>query len=313
MKKTFAVVFPGQGSQAVGMLSDLAKAYSEVAETFEQGGDALGRDLWSMSQEGPKDALDDTRSTQPALLCAGVAALRCLQRAGLPEASVMAGHSLGEYSALVAAGALEFDDAIRVVAKRGEFMQAAVPAGIGAMAAILGLDDDAVRRACNEAEDDQVVAPVNFNAPGQVVIAGHVEAVGRAADLAKRAGAKRALMLDVSVPSHCVLMAPAAERLAEVLAHTDLRPPHVPVLHNVTVTEAHDIEAIKGLLIDQLSQPVRWVETIRAIKGRGVDLVIEAGPGKVLTGLGKRIDNTLPTLPVFDPVSLERAMEAINA
>lgn len=313
MKKSLAIVFPGQGSQTVGMLSDLAQAFPEVVETFEQGSDALGLDLWSMTQEGPKAVLDDTRNTQPALLCAGVAVLRCLQRSGLPEAVVMAGHSLGEYSALVAAGSLELDDAIRVVAKRGEFMQEAVPAGVGAMAAIIGLNDDAVRQACIDGAGDQVVAAVNFNAPGQVVIAGHAEAVSRAADLARQAGAKRALMLDVSVPSHCVLMAPAAERLADVLSHADLRSPHIPVLHNVTVTEAESVEAIRGLLIDQLSQPVRWVETMQAIRGRGVELVIESGPGRVLTGLSKRIDKTLDAVPVFDPSSLEKAMEAVRA
>ena len=313
MNKSVAVVFPGQGSQAVGMLSELATAFPAVAETFEQGSDALGLDLWSMSQEGPKERLDDTRNTQPTLLCAGVATLRCLQRSGLPDPVVMAGHSLGEYSALVAAGALELDDAIRVVARRGEFMQEAVPAGVGAMAAILGLDDDAVRQACVDAAGDEVVAAVNFNAPGQVVIAGHVGAVNRAVDLAKQAGAKRALMLDVSVPSHCVLMTPAAERLAEVLSCTDLRPPRIPVLHNVTVTQADSVDAMRGLLVDQLSQPVRWVETVQAIKGRGVELIIESGPGKVLTGLSKRIDKSLKTLPVFDPSSLDAAMEAVNA
>lgn len=313
VKKKIAIVFPGQGSQAVGMLSELAETYPQVIETFEQASDTLGWDLWSLSQEGPKERLDDTRHTQPALLCAGIAALRCLQQAGLTNVSVMAGHSLGEYSALVAAKALDLEDAVRLVAKRGEFMQAAVPAGVGAMAAILGLDDKGVRQACVDAAGDQVVAAANFNSPGQVVIAGHAEAVKRAAELAKQGGAKRALMLDVSVPSHCVLMEPAAERLAEVLSHTDLRLPEIAVLHNVTVAEAGSVEAIRKLLVDQLSQSVRWVETMQAIKGRHVDAVLEAGPGKVLAGLSKRIDKTLHTLPVFDPASLETAMEAINA
>jgi [acyl-carrier-protein] S-malonyltransferase len=208
---------------------------------------------------------------------------------------------------------LALDDAVRLVAKRGEFMQAAVPPGIGAMAAILGLDDAAVRQACVDGAGGQVVEAVNFNAPGQVVIAGHAEAVGRTVERCKAAGAKRAVVLDVSVPSHCALMKPAADRLVEVIADTAMHAPGIPVLHNVTVAEATDTNDIRQLLLDQLSKPVRWVETIQAIRERGADLVVEAGPGKVLSGLAKRIDRELMTLPVFDPASLEKAMEALDA
>jgi [acyl-carrier-protein] S-malonyltransferase len=213
----------------------------------------------------------------------------------------------------VAAGALALADAARLVAKRGEFMQDAVPSGVGAMAAILGLDDDAVRLACAQAADGQVVEAVNFNAPGQVVIAGHAEAVERASGLCKEAGAKRAVLLDVSVPSHCALMQPAADRLAEVIAGIAIRQSDMPVLHNVTVSEAESPDDIRRLLLDQLSKPVRWVETVQAMRQRGVEMVVEAGPGKVLSGLGKRIDRELVTLPVFDPASLEKVMESLNA
>jgi [acyl-carrier-protein] S-malonyltransferase len=313
MTKKLAVVFPGQGSQSVGMLADLAAAHPVVREVFSEGSDAIGVDLWQMSQQGPKDRLNDTRNTQPALLCAGIAVWQVLRRSSFPDPVVCAGHSLGEYSALVASGVLALDDAVRLVAKRGEFMQAAVPPGVGAMAAILGLDDAAVRQACSDGAGSQVVEAVNFNAPGQVVIAGHAEAVGRAVELCKAAGAKRAVVLDVSVPSHCALMKPAADRLAEVIAQTEMRAPGIPVLHNVTVAEATDTNDIRQLLLDQLSKPVRWVESMQAIRDRGADLVVEAGPGKVLSGLAKRIDRELMTLPVFDPASLEKAMEALDA
>jgi len=308
-----AVTFPGQGSQAVGMLAELAASHPVVRETFEEGSDALGRDLWQLSQQGPKETLNETENTQPALLCAGVAVQRVLQQQSAPQAAVMAGHSLGEYSALVAAGVLPLGDATRLVARRGQFMQQAVPAGTGAMAAILGLDDDQVRAVCEQAAQGQVAAAVNFNSPGQVVVAGHVEAVQRAAELAKEAGARRALMLDVSVPSHCELMRPAAEQLGEAMEALTFSTARVPVLHNVNVAEATEVADIKRLLAEQLYNPVRWVETIEAIAGRDVGIVIEAGPGKVLTGLIRRIDKSLQGLPVFDPASLDKAMEAINA
>ncbi|MGB5453318.1 MAG: ACP S-malonyltransferase [Sedimenticolaceae bacterium] len=313
MSKKVAITFPGQGSQSVGMLAELAAVHPIVRETFEEGADALGVDLWALSQDGPKERLNETQNTQPALLCAGMGVMRVLEQQMAAPPLVMAGHSLGEYTALVAAGVLGLGDATRLVAMRGRFMQDAVPAGTGAMAAILGLDDDQVRAVCAEGAQGQVAAAVNFNSPGQVVVAGNAEAIARVTGLAKAAGAKRALLLDVSVPSHCALMKPAAERLAEAMQSINFNAPVVPVLHNVNVAEATDPVEIQKLLVEQLFCPVRWVETVQAIAGRGAEIVLEAGPGKVLAGLIKRIDKTLPALPVFDPASLENAMESINA
>jgi [acyl-carrier-protein] S-malonyltransferase len=295
------------------MLADLAAAHPLVRETFAEGSDALGIDLWSLSQEGPKEQLNETQNTQPALLCAGMSVMRVLEQQMPQQPVVMAGHSLGEYTALVAAGVLSLADATRLVAMRGRFMQEAVPAGVGAMAAILGLDDQQVKAVCAEGAQGQVAEAVNFNSPGQVVVAGDAEAIARVADLAKAAGARRALILDVSVPSHCALMKPAAERLAEAMQSLTFNTPRVPVLHNVNVEEARDPAAIQQLLVEQLFCPVRWVETIQAIAGRGAEVVLEAGPGKVLVGLIKRIDKSLAALPVFDPASLDTAMESINA
>ena len=313
MSKKIAITFPGQGSQSVGMLADLAAAHPLVRETFAEGSDALGIDLWSLSQEGPKEQLNETQNTQPALLCAGMSVMRVLEQQMPQQPVVMAGHSLGEYTALVAAGVLSLADATRLVAMRGRFMQEAVPAGVGAMAAILGLDDQQVKAVCAEGAQGQVAEAVNFNSPGQVVVAGDAEAIARVADLAKAAGARRALILDVSVPSHCALMKPAAERLAEAMQSLTFNTPRVPVLHNVNVEEARDPAAIQRLLVEQLFCPVRWVETVQAIAGRGAEVVLEAGPGKVLVGLIKRIDKSLAALPVFDPASLDTAMESINA
>jgi len=313
MSKKVAITFPGQGSQSVGMLADLAAAHPLVRETFAEGSDALGIDLWSLSQEGPKEQLNETQNTQPALLCAGMSVMRVLEQQMPQQPVVMAGHSLGEYTALVAAGVLSLADATRLVAMRGRFMQEAVPAGVGAMAAILGLDDQQVKAVCAEGAQGQVAEAVNFNSPGQVVVAGDAEAIARVADLAKAAGARRALILDVSVPSHCALMKPAAERLAEAMQSLTFNAPRVPVLHNVNVEEARDPAAIQQLLVEQLFCPVRWVETVQAIAGRGAEVVLEAGPGKVLVGLIKRIDKSLAALPVFDPASLDTAMESINA
>jgi [acyl-carrier-protein] S-malonyltransferase len=295
------------------MLADLAAAHPLVRETFAEGSDALGIDLWSLSQEGPKEQLNETQNTQPALLCAGMSVMRVLEQQIPQQPVVMAGHSLGEYTALVAAGVLSLADATRLVAMRGRFMQEAVPAGSGAMAAILGLDDQQVKAVCAEGAQGQVAEAVNFNSPGQVVVAGDAEAIARVADLAKAAGARRALILDVSVPSHCALMKPAAERLAEAMQSLTFNTPRVPVLHNVNVEEARDPAAIQQLLVEQLFCPVRWVETVQAIAGRGAEVVLEAGPGKVLVGLIKRIDKSLVALPVFDPASLDIAMESINA
>jgi [acyl-carrier-protein] S-malonyltransferase len=313
MSKKIAITFPGQGSQSVGMLADLAAVYPLVRETFAEGSDALGVDLWTLSQDGPKEQLNETQNTQPALLCAGMAVMRVLEQQLPEQPVVMAGHSLGEYTALVAAGVLGLADATRLVAMRGRFMQEAVPAGTGAMAAILGLGDEQVREVCAEGAQGQVAEAVNFNSPGQVVVAGNAEAIARVADLAKAAGARRAMMLDVSVPSHCALMKPAAERLAQAMQNLTFNAPKVPVLHNVNVSEATDPAAIRQLLVEQLFCPVRWVETVQAIGGRGAEIVLEAGPGKVLAGLIKRIDKSLAALPVFDPATLDAAMESINA
>lgn len=310
MKSAF--VFPGQGSQSVGMLADLASEFSLVGETFQQASDALGYDLWKLTQEGPEEQLNQTDRTQPAMLTAGVAVWRVWQSVSDLKPAYFAGHSLGEYTALVAAEAVDFGDAVKLVEKRGQFMQQAVPAGEGAMAAILGLDDELVRALCAEASAQGVVEAVNFNSPGQVVIAGSSPAVKQAIALATEKGAKRALQLPVSVPSHCALMKPAAEQLAAELDKIDLRMPSTPVIHNASVTAAKDISELKALLAQQLHSPVRWVETIQWLANQGVDTVVESGPGKVLAGLNKRIDKTLNALPVFDPVTLEKLQQAVG-
>ena len=309
MTHQLAVFFPGQGSQSVGMLDGLAESHPEVRHTFEEASDALGRDLWRLVCIGPRDDLDLTQNTQPAMLAAGVAVWRVWQRMGGGAATLMAGHSLGEYAALVAAGAIPFADGVRLAADRATFMQEAVPPGQGAMAAVLGLKDAQVVALCAESAQGEVLSAVNFNSPGQVVIAGTAGAVARAVAAAKSAGAKRALPLPVSVPSHCDLMRPAAGRLAERLAEVTLALPSVPVLHNVTVTAAQDLDELRDLLVRQLYSPVRWVETVQAAARAGVSLAIECGPGKVLAGLCKRIDDTMNTLPVFDPKTLEAALE----
>jgi [acyl-carrier-protein] S-malonyltransferase len=309
---SFSVVFPGQGSQSVGMLSALAEAFPAVQETFVEASQALEYDLWQLVQSGPADALNQTAKTQPAMLAAGVAVWRIWQAEGGAAPKLMAGHSLGEYTALVCAGALDFADALTLVADRGRFMQEAVPAGSGGMAAILGLEDDQVRTLCEQAAQGDVVEAVNFNSPGQVVIAGHKTAVDRACELAKGAGAKRALPLPVSVPSHCALMRPAAERLSERLAGVAISAPGIPVLHNVNVEAAGDADAIRQLLTAQLYSPVRWVETVRRMAADGIETLYEAGPGKVLAGLTKRIDKSLKGVGVFDPDSLQRAMERVT-
>jgi [acyl-carrier-protein] S-malonyltransferase len=308
-----AFVFPGQGSQAVGMLAELAAAYPAVSDTFAEASAALGFDLWRLVQDGPAEELNLTHNTQPAMLAAGIAVWRVWEREGGPSPAFLAGHSLGEYTALVAGGAIEFADAVRLVAERGRLMQAAVPEGTGAMAAILGLDDDQVRAACVQAAAGEVVEAVNFNSPGQVVIAGHSGAVARAVEAAKAAGAKRAVALPVSVPSHCALMRPAAEQLALRLAAATVRVPATPVLHNVDVSVAQTADAVRDRLARQLHSPVRWVETVQRLVAEGVTLVVEAGPGKVLAGLNKRIDKNLESVAVFDPAGLAAALEAAHA
>jgi len=304
------LVFPGQGSQAVGMLQGLAEAYPEVRATFAEASEALGLDLWDLVARGPAEALDLTENTQPAMLTAGVAVWRVWEACGGPRPIAMAGHSLGEYTALVCAGAMGFAAAVATVAERGRLMQGAVPAGQGAMAAVLGLDDDQVAALCVAQAQGEVLEPVNFNAPGQVVIAGSAAAVGRAVAAAKPAGAKRALVLPVSVPSHCALMRPAADLMAQRLAEVAISAPRIPVIHNVTVATATDPDEIRALLVRQLYSPVRWVETVRRLAAGGAALALEAGPGKVLAGLGKRIVPDLTTLPVYDAATLETALEA---
>lgn len=306
------IVFPGQGSQSVGMLAELAAAYPSVQATFAEASEALGYDLWALVQNGPAEELNQTDRTQPAMLAAGVAIWRVWSELGGPQATVLAGHSLGEYTALTCAGALAFAEAVNLVAERGRFMQEAVPAGQGAMAAVLGLDDETVRAACERAAQGEVVEAVNLNAPGQVVIAGGKAAVERAIEELKASGARRAMALPVSVPSHCALMKPAADRLAARLAEIALTVPAVPVLQNVDVQAAADTVAIKEKLVRQLYSPVRWVETIQAMAEQGVQHIIECGPGRVLTGLARRIDKDVNALAVYDPATLEAALKEVT-
>jgi [acyl-carrier-protein] S-malonyltransferase len=302
-----AFVFPGQGSQSVGMMAGWG-SHAEVRTTFQEASDALALDVWAMVADGPAEWLNQTVNTQPAMLAADVAVWRVWQAAGGAAPALLAGHSLGEYAALVAANALGFSDAIKLVRFRAEAMQAAVPEGVGAMAAILGLDDDSVRAVCAEAASGDVVEAVNLNSPGQVVIAGNRAAVERAMVLAKARGAKRALPLPVSVPSHSTLMVPAAEKLLAHLQTIAIAPPTIPVLHNTDVHPHQDADAIRAALAKQLHTPVRWVETVRAIKAAGVGRLIECGPGKVLAGLTKRIDDSLPARALVDEASLAAAL-----
>ncbi|HEX4301026.1 MAG TPA: ACP S-malonyltransferase [Gammaproteobacteria bacterium] len=310
---SFAAVFPGQGSQSIGMLSELGPAHPEVQQTFAEASSVLGYDLWTLCQQGPEDRLNSTQQTQPALLAAGTAVWRAWKAASGADPAAMAGHSLGEYTALVCAGALDFKAAIKLVEFRGLAMQEAVPAGQGAMAAIIGLDDDAVRAACAEAAQGEVVEAVNFNAPGQVVIAGSKAAVERAGEACKARGAKRALLLPVSAPSHCALMKPAAERLAQKLAALDVKAPRIPVIHNVDVRAHSNPDEIRAMLKAQLHSPVRWVETVQKLAGDGLMKQLEFGPGKVLVGLAKRIDKSVECLPVYDPTTLQAALAAAGA
>ena len=310
--KKFAMVFPGQGSQTVGMLAELAGDYPIVQETFKQASEVLGYDLWQLVQEGPAEELNKTWQTQPALLTASVAVYRVWQQK-YPELKpeVMAGHSLGEYSALVCAGVLDFQDAVKLVELRGKLMQQAVPEGTGAMYAIIGLDNDAIINACKQAEQGEVVSAVNFNSPGQVVIAGAKSAVERAAALCKEAGAKRALPLSVSVPSHCALMKPAADQLSVSLESITLKAPVVAVLNNVDVKAETDAVAIRNALVRQLYSPVRWTETVEKMAQNGVEVLIEVGPGKVLNGLTKRIVDSLQAVSVNDVKSLDSVEEVL--
>ncbi|WP_109395327.1 ACP S-malonyltransferase [Proteus terrae] len=304
----FAMIFPGQGSQAVGMLAELAEQYPIVTETFAQASDVLGYSLWDLVQNGPEEELNKTWKTQPALLAASVAIWHVWQEKQGKMPQMMAGHSLGEYSALVCAGVIDFAAAIKLVELRGQLMQEAVPAGTGAMYAIIGLDNDAIAKACEEAAQGQIVSPVNFNSPGQVVIAGNKEAVERAGVLCKEAGAKRALPLAVSVPSHCALMKPAADKLAVALQEIEFKQPEIQVVNNVDVVAQTDANAIRDALVRQLYNPVRWTETVELIAEKGITQLLEIGPGKVLTGLTKRISKEMNAAAVNDIASLDVAL-----
>lgn len=304
----FACVFPGQGSQAVGMLCELAEASPVVRETFAEASDGLGMDLWSLVAAGPGEELNRTENTQPAMLAAGVAVWRAWRAADGGRPRAMAGHSLGEYTALVCAGMLAFSEAVPLVQARARAMQHAVSEGEGAMAAILGLEGEQVVDLCARAAQDQVVSPVNFNAPAQVVIAGNTTAVERAMRLANQSGAKRVVRLSVSVPAHSALMKPAAEAFAARLAQTRIASSEIAVLHNVNAASHNDVKDIRNALVRQLYSPVRWVQTVRTLAAEGIETILEMGPGRVLTGLNKRIDKSLQCLSVFDPASLERAL-----
>lgn len=312
MQNKLAFIFPGQGSQTVAMLSDFAEN-SIVQATFVEASKALGYDLWQLVAQGPVEKLNQTNFTQPALLTASVALWRVWQVESEVTPDVMAGHSLGEYSALVCAGVLSLSDAVVLVEKRGEFMQACVPAGVGAMAAIIGLADEAIIKACENAKETQVVSAVNFNSPGQVVIAGHKEAVERAGELCKVAGAKRVLPLPVSVPSHCALMTDAATKLAIELDKVTFNAPVINVVNNVDVKKETASVAIKSALVKQLYSPVRWSETINLLVSDGIEKVVEVGPGKVLQGLNKRINKSLRGVSFNTTDSLQQAKDLINS
>ena len=301
-----ALVFPGQGSQSVGMLADVAREFSEIEATFAEASSVLQFDLWKLTQEGPGEELDKTVNTQPALLAASYAIWRILQNNKVDLPTLLAGHSLGEYTALVCAQSLDFADAIKLVAARGQYMQDAVPSGEGALAAIVGLDDEAVNAVCAKAAEGDVLAPANYNSPGQIVIAGKTAAVQRAIILAKEAGAKLAKQLAVSVPSHCILMQPAAERLAELLKTIKIQTPRIPVINNVDAVLYDDAESICNGLTRQLYMPVRWVDIIDHFKNSHVTRIIECGPGKVLSGLNKRIATDIEMANTADLASLQK-------
>ncbi|MGN2247371.1 ACP S-malonyltransferase [Frateuria sp. GZRR35] len=305
---SLAFVFPGQGSQSVGMLADLAAANAEVQATFEEASQGAGVDLWQLSQQGPEDQLNRTENTQPALLAASVAVWRVWNKLGGARPAQLSGHSLGEYSALVCAGALTLHDAAALVAERGRLMQAAVPAGVGAMAAILGGDDAQIAQVCEEVAQGQVVSPANYNSPGQLVIAGHAEAVDRALAKLAELGVKKAVKLAVSVPSHCALMREAADRLGERMAMIEWSLPGIPVVQNAEARSYGSVEDIRGALQRQLYLPVRWTECVQALAGNGATRVLECGPGKVLSGLIKRIDKGLDARAIGTPAELETAL-----
>jgi len=304
-----AFLFPGQGSQSVGMMSALAEEFNQVSTTFEEASAVLGYDLWAMVVNGPAEELNKTEVTQPAMLVSGIATWRIWQELGGAQPDFLAGHSLGEYSALVAAGVMLFSDAVAIVAERGRLMQQATPAGTGAMAAVLGLEDQALRDICNEVAGDEIVACANFNAPGQVVISGNKDAVETAGELAKQAGARRVLPLPVSVPSHCLLMKPAAAKLQELLLNVRFSDSALPVIQNADVRSYADAEQVREALARQLWQPVRWTETIQSLLNSGVSRFVECGPGKVLAGLNRRISKQSTVFALTGRAVIEDAMQ----
>lgn len=311
MSASLAFVFPGQGSQSVGMLAELAQQQPLIQHTFSEASDALGYDLWALTQQGPEESLNQTDKTQPAILTASIALWRLWQAEAAVQPAFVAGHSLGEYSALVAAGSLSLADAVRLVERRGQLMQQAVPAGQGGMAAILGLEDADVLAACAEAEQGEVVSAVNFNAPGQVVIAGSANAVARAIEACKARGAKRAMALPVSVPSHCALMRPAAEQFAASIESLNWQMPSIALVQNVSAAVPTDLEGLKRDLLAQLYSPVRWVETIQCLAQQGVTELVECGPGKVLSGLNKRCVKGVNTHNLETPDAFAAARAAL--
>jgi len=310
-----AFTFPGQGSQSIGMLAELAADYRQIQETFAEASEVLGYDLWALSQLGPEARLNATEQTQPAMLAAGVAVARVWRAAGGPAPMIAAGHSLGEYAALVYAGSLAFPDAVALVAARGRFMQEAVPEGQGAIAALLGLDDARVLELCESVTDrsaESIVSAVNFNAPGQVVIAGHAGAVEKAIALAGQAGARKAIKLPMSVPVHCELMEPARERLLAKLDEIRLDTPEFPVVHNADNRTHREAAEIRDVLAEQLTRPVRWVESVTRLREYGATILVEPGPGRILTGLNKRIDRSLKAMAVHDGASLDKALTELQ-
>ncbi|MBX2837456.1 MAG: ACP S-malonyltransferase [Gammaproteobacteria bacterium] len=308
------IVFPGQGSQATGMLAELSADHSEVQETFAEANDVLGKDLWAMCQAGPDDVLADTRVTQPLMLVSGVAVWRVLQHSDLPKPSVVAGHSLGEFAALVASEVLSFADALRLVKIRSELMATAVPEGTGGMAALLGLDDAQVIELCAELSGSRVTEAVNFNAPGQVAISGHLDALEKTVVEAKGRGARKAVMLAVSVPNHSSLMRDAGEQLASAIDGIEFSEPTIPIVQNLVAAAPADVQALVTNLKKHVYSPVQWTRSVEAIRDDfDVTLMFEAGPGKVLSGLNRRIDKQLRCLPVFSPDTLESAGAALTA
>jgi [acyl-carrier-protein] S-malonyltransferase len=308
----FAAVFPGQGSQSVGMLAELAEAYPVVKETFAEASEVLGYDLWALIQEGPEDKLKLTEYTQPAMFVSGVAVLRAWLAAGGPQPDMVAGHSLGEYTAMVAAGVFPFREACELVATRGTLMAGAVPAGEGGMAAVLGMEDDALDELCKSLSGERVVEAVNFNAPGQVVISGHVDALEKAVVAAKEAGAKRAMLLPVSVPNHSSLMQGVVAPLAEKIDSTPANEPQVPVLQNAEGKAYATLPEMLAALRGHVAGPVYWTATVNEMKAQGIEMVVEFGPGKVLAGLVKRVDRRFPAVCVEDTATLEKALDAVR-